>query len=125
MIDGIGLWRTVAGHTAPILHELVALDSWGAPFSEIMVVHHTDCGTTHFDPADMRARVNSHVAPGHEQEVEALGDFGAIPLASMRQSIVDDVNVIKNSPLVREELKARTTGYLYDLETGLLESIPA
>ncbi|KAL1855280.1 hypothetical protein Daus18300_011186 [Diaporthe australafricana] len=38
----------------------------------------------------------------------------------LEQRVRENVKLIKDSPFVREELKARTKGLIYDIKTGVL-----
>ena len=42
----------------------------------------------------------------------------------LEQRVRDNVKLIKDSPFVREELKARTKGLVYDIKTGVLTEFP-
>lgn len=42
---------------------------------------------------------------------------------SIAESIKVDLKLLKDSPYIREELKARTAGFCYDIRTGLLSPI--
>ena len=42
---------------------------------------------------------------------------------SITESIKVDLKMLKASPYVRQELKARTVGFCYDIKTGLLSHI--
>ena len=44
---------------------------------------------------------------------------------SLRQSLKDDVAFLKSTPYIRDELKPRVRGFLYDIKTGSLEEIYA
>lgn len=44
-------------------------------------------------------------------------------MTSVKQSVLDDIAVLKASPLVRQELKDVTRGFVYDIETGLLQEV--
>lgn len=41
----------------------------------------------------------------------------------LEQRVRDNVKLIKDSPFVREELKARTKGLIYDIKTGVLTEV--
>lgn len=41
----------------------------------------------------------------------------------LEQRVRDNVKLIKDSPFVREELKARTKGLIYDIKTGVLTEL--
>lgn len=43
-----------------------------------------------------------------------------LPFGDVRQSVLDDINVLKESPLV---LDVPITGYLYEVETGKIVKV--
>ena len=51
-----------------------------------------------------------------------LYQLTACPL-SLEQSVRDDVQIVKDSPLVRKELAARTRGFVYDIKTGKVNPV--
>jgi carbonic anhydrase len=53
-------------------------------------------------------------------KVESV-DFGAV--SDLQKSVARDMKFLKESKLVREELKENIKGYLYDIEKGSLEEI--
>ena len=44
-------------------------------------------------------------------------------MSSIEQSIKDDLAILKASPLIREELAAKSYGFLYDIKTGELKTV--
>jgi carbonic anhydrase len=45
--------------------------------------------------------------------------------SSLKQSLKDDVAFLKSTPYIRDEIKSRVRGFLYDIKTGSLEEISA
>ncbi|OCL02869.1 hypothetical protein AOQ84DRAFT_421415 [Glonium stellatum] len=112
--DAVLVMRNVCGHVEPILTGILALDYF-VKFSDILIIHHTDCGASHFKEADIRAELKAR-APGHA-EVDTM-EFGAIN--DIEQSVRDDIRVLRISPFIKKELAERTVGFVYNLKTGLL-----
>ncbi|KAJ5106229.1 hypothetical protein N7456_002904 [Penicillium angulare] len=42
----------------------------------------------------------------------------------LERSVQEDVQLVKDSPLVRKELADRTWGFVYDLKTGVVKPVP-
>ncbi|KAJ5278687.1 hypothetical protein N7478_004059 [Penicillium angulare] len=42
----------------------------------------------------------------------------------LERSVQEDVQLVKNSPLIRKELADRTWGFIYDLKTGAVKPVP-
>ncbi len=43
--------------------------------------------------------------------------------SSVEQSVKDDLAILKASPLIRKELAERSSGYVFDIKTGLLSAV--
>lgn len=111
------IMRNVCGHAAPALNDIIALDHF-LGFTDIMVVHHTDCGALHFTDEQVRKTIRKR-GPNDKSVDDAT--FGAIK--NLEQSVRDDLAVIKSYPLLRKELADRSHGYIYDIKTGLLNPL--
>ena len=101
--------------------------------AEWFVIHHTDCGMEFFTDDVIRGLLANSL------ETAALGpdgfyDVGKGPgsseaayidwltIADQTGSVADDVNRIRNHPLVPETIAIY--GYIYDVRTGLLVEVP-
>jgi len=81
------------------------------------VVHHTDCGMLTFTNDDMHAKLKEELG------VDA-SDIDFLPFPDLEQSVRDDVQKIKDSPLLPDGIPV--SGYVYEVETGKLrEIVPA
>jgi carbonic anhydrase len=84
---------------------------------EIVVIHHTDCGMLTFTNDVIRERLAESL--GQEAASVANGlDFEPFP--DVDQSVIDDVEAIKASPIVRD---VPISGYVYDVKTGALNRV--
>ncbi|KAF9783601.1 hypothetical protein IL306_008861 [Fusarium sp. DS 682] len=91
--------------------------------SYILGLNFGDCGSTHFTNEEVRSVLTQRDPRAvAEIEVESV-DFGAV--SDLPNSVVRDVKFLKESKLVREELKKNIKGYLYNIEKGSLEEILA
>lgn len=82
--------------------------------TEVLVIHHTDCGMVTFSNQDLQKRLIE------ETGTDASGiDF--LPFSDLAQSVRDDVQTIKASPFINPG--TRVTGYIYDVATGKLEEV--
>lgn len=86
-----------------------------------MIIHHTDCRSTHFTNEKVRSVLKQRdPRAAAEMKVESV-DFGAV--SDLPNSVVRDVKFLKGSKLVREELKENIKWYLYDIKKGSLKEI--
>ncbi len=110
-----------------ISHKLLGTAEW-------FVIHHTNCGMEFFTNEVMGDLLASSL------ETAALGDEGFydvgegpgseegknidwLTIADQQQAVVDDVERIRNHPLVEGTIPVY--GYVYHVETGRLVEVPA
>ncbi|TVY65516.1 Carbon disulfide hydrolase [Lachnellula suecica] len=118
--DGVLVTRNICGHIAPALNDILALDAF-LSIKEIMIVHHTDCGATHFTDDIVRETMKKRLPSSSHTEVDNIKTFGAIK--DLEQSVRDDIALLKAAPLVRKELADAAVGFVYDLKTGELTPV--
>ncbi|KAH8430974.1 beta-class carbonic anhydrase [Aspergillus melleus] len=75
---------------------------------EIIVIHHTDCGMLTFSDGQLREQIRTQL----NQDADHIA---FLPFRDLRQSVLDDVRIIKESPLV---LDVPVTGFVYEVESG-------
>ena len=85
---------------------------------EIVVIHHTDCGMLTFQNEHIRARLADHLGPEAGQTAQGL-DF--LPFPEIDKSVRDDVDLIRNSPLIPNDIPV--SGFVYDVHTGTLRRV--
>ncbi|KAF4637924.1 hypothetical protein G7Y89_g147 [Cudoniella acicularis] len=115
--DGVLVMRNICGHVNPALNDILALDSF-LTIKDILIIHHTDCGASHFTDAGIREDLKKRL-PGHA-ELDTMG-FGAIN--DLEQSVKDELKILRASPLVRRELAERAAGFVFDIKTGELTPV--
>jgi carbonic anhydrase len=81
---------------------------------EVAVIHHTDCGMLTFTNPQLRTKVKQTLG------ADASGiDF--LPFTEVEQSVRDDVDFLKASPLIPRDIPIR--GFVYDVKTGRLTEV--
>lgn len=100
---------------------------------EWFVIHHSDCGMEFFTNEVMAGLLDHSLEPAELGE-DGFRDVGAGPgsgeghnidwltIADQDESIVEDVQRIRNHPLVPSNIAIY--GYIYDVHTGQLIEIP-
>jgi carbonic anhydrase len=84
------------------------------PLFEVAVVHHTQCGTGALVDDDFRRRYAERIG-GNEA---ALRERAVLdPAATVR----GDVELLRSAPQVPD--RVRTSGHVYDVATGLVETV--
>lgn len=82
--------------------------------TEVVVIHHTDCGMMTFQNEDLTAKIQEDLG------VDASGrDF--LPFSDLEQSVRDDVQRIRGSELIPDDIPV--TGAIYDVRTGELQEV--
>jgi len=81
--------------------------------TEIVLIHHTDCGMLTFKDDDLKAQIEEDTGVRPSFALEAFLD----PEHDVRQS----VRRIQSSPFVPHKDKVR--GFVYDVETGRLNEV--
>src|SRR6478736_9088406 len=81
--------------------------------TEIILIHHTDCGMLTFTDDDFKQSIQEDVGIKPHWSAEAFGDLED----DVRQSIAR----IKSSPFVPHKDSVR--GFVYDVETGKLSEV--
>lgn len=108
-----------------ISHKLLGTVQW-------LVIHHTSCGMETFNNEIMGNLLSESLVTatidkdGWKNVVKSKGSpegkyINWLTIQDQRQSVVEDVNRIKNHPLVNKEIAVR--GYIYDVKTGILTEI--
>ncbi len=109
-----------------ISHKLLGTNEW-------FVIQHTDCGMLTFTDDIMRGLLASSLDTATVDET-GWHDTGAGPgstegnhiswltIKDLAQSVKEDVNRIKNHPLVPNDIPVH--GYIYDVGTGKLNEVP-
>jgi carbonic anhydrase len=84
--------------------------------NEFAVIHHTDCGMVTFSNEQLRQKL------ADEAGTDASGiDF--LPFSDIRQSVMDDVHRILDTPHLDDDISV--SGYIYDVDSGALEQVVA
>ncbi|PMD63488.1 carbonic anhydrase [Hyaloscypha bicolor E] len=105
--------RNAGGRVFDAIRTLAVLQTIGQP-GTIVVMHHTDCGMTHFhDDAIKEALLQ--IAPEEKASIEA-SKFGEI-----KGSIREDLALIRASPLIKKT--TQVVGLKYDIHTGVLSQV--
>jgi carbonic anhydrase len=105
-----------------ISHKLLGTNEW-------FVIHHTDCGMQLFTDDIMRSLLAKSLKTATVDDkgwrnVEENGgsaeaaNIAFLTFTNLEQSVVDDVNRIRNHPLVPKDIPIY--GYIYDVKSGKL-----
>jgi carbonic anhydrase len=86
--------------------------------NEILVLHHVDCGMLTFKNEDLYEKVSQRLGPDSENAASKI-DF--LPFSDLEQSVRDDIEILRNSPLIPNDIPIY--GAIYDVHTGRLSPL--
>ncbi|HEY8291022.1 MAG TPA: carbonic anhydrase [Thermomicrobiales bacterium] len=104
--------RNAGGRAADAIRSLVISQQLTGT-REIAVIHHTDCGMLAFTEEELHQKLHD------ELHVHAEIEF--LPFTDLEQSVRDDVETIRTSPLLIPGLPVQ--GYVYDVHSGQLHEV--
>jgi len=99
--------RNAGGRAEPAIRDISVLCSM-AKITDLIVIHHVDCGMTHLTNDAIRKSLKS--AGLGDEKLDTM-EFGEI--LDLKQSVIDDVEFLKSSPYISKEIKVH--GYVMDL----------
>jgi carbonic anhydrase len=105
--------RNAGGRTQDALRSLV-ISQRLLGTNEVMVIHHADCGMLSFSNDDLHAKVREDLGADD-------GGMDYLPFSEVRQSVLDDVERLRSSPLIGDDVTVR--GFVYDEGSGRLEEV--
>lgn len=115
--------RTVGGRVTPAVLRDVAYISYltetktpDAPWWEVAVIHHTDCGSTLLADPEVR---RGFAARGGYVEAE----LAWLPAVNPAETVRADVNTLVNAPQLSPNI--RVGGYVYNVADGTIDTIVA
>src|SRR5947209_3819882 len=102
--------RNAGGRAADALRSLIISEQLLGT-TQIVVIHHTDCGMLTFSNEDLRTKV--------KQELHANADnIDFLPFSDLEQSVRDDVTFLRASPFIPQSIEI--SGFIYDVKSGKL-----
>ncbi|AUW97315.1 beta-class carbonic anhydrase [Streptococcus pluranimalium] len=81
---------------------------------EIVVLHHTDCGAQTFTNPEFHEQLQ------HDLGVD-VSDKDFLPFADIEESVREDMQLLKDSPLIPEDVIIN--GAVYDVDTGRMTEV--
>jgi carbonic anhydrase len=105
--------RNAGGRAADALRSLV-ISQQLLGTEAIIILHHTDCGMLTFDNATLHGICQERLGAD-------ASDIDFLPFADLEQSVRDDIEVIRSSPLIPDDIPV--TGFIYDVKTGKIHEV--
>jgi carbonic anhydrase len=105
--------RNAGGRAADALRSLV-ISQRLLGTQDVLVVHHTDCGMLTFDNPTLYGICREDLG-------EDASDIDFLPFSDLEQSVREDVEIIRSSPLIAKGTPV--TGFVYDVKTGKIHEV--
>ena len=104
--------RNAGGRAADAIRSLV-ISQQLLGTREVAVIHHTDCGMLRFTEEQLHQQLHD--------ELHVHAEINFLPFTDLEQSVRDDVEAIRTSPLLIPGIPVQ--GYIYDVHTGQLHAV--
>jgi len=82
---------------------------------DVAVIHHTDCGMTHFSSESLRQKIKQD-NPDDSVVAKLVDEMDFDHIEDLEASVKSDVKYLREHALVKKETKI--TGWIYDIKTG-------
>ena len=108
---------TNAGGRAAFALETVAAMDYIFDVKNVVVVHHSFCGTTTLTPELVVEEFHDH----HHADISTLFDHDSIAIMDFEESLRYDIRLLRSSPAVPKEVKLY--GFFYEISSGKLTEV--
>jgi carbonic anhydrase len=108
---------TNAGGRAAFALESVAAMDYIFDVKNVVVVHHSFCGTTTLTPELVVEEFHDH----HHADISTLFDHDSIAIMDFEESLNYDVRLLRESPAVPKHVKLY--GFFYEISSGKLTEV--
>jgi carbonic anhydrase len=120
--SAVGSTRTLfvstnAGGRAAFALECVAAMDYIFNVKNVVVVHHSFCGTTTLTPELMVEKFHDH----HHADISKLFDHDSLAIMDFKESLNYDIRLLRASPAVPKHIKLY--GFFYEISSGRLTEV--
>jgi carbonic anhydrase len=109
--------ETNAGGRAAFALESVAAMDYIFDVQNVVVVHHSFCGTTTLTPELLIEEFHDH----HHADISTMFDHDSLAIMDFEKSIKYDVQLLRSSPAVPRRVKLY--GFFYEISAGSLTEV--
>ena len=108
---------TNAGGRAAFALETVAAMDYIFDVKNVVVVHHSFCGTTTLTPELIVEEFHDH----HHADISAMFDHDSLAILDFEKSLKYDIELLRSSPAVPKHIKLY--GFFYEISSGKLTEV--
>ncbi|KAI8628059.1 carbonic anhydrase [Xylariaceae sp. FL1651] len=115
--------RNLGGRVKASIADLAFVEhvSQGQAIKDIIIMHHTDCGLTHFEQGAIHEALKAkHPEAAHEIDQLKMPTYEGGSIDKHKETLRKDIEFFKNLPFIRQELRDSVKGYVYDIKSGKL-----
>ncbi|KAL7793097.1 carbonic anhydrase [Trichoderma ceciliae] len=116
-IKGVTMVRNAGGRAMDAMRTISVLQTIGNA-KTVVVLHHTDCGMTHFHDAKIKEAL-LEIAPQEKDTINA-SKYGEI-VGSIEDSVKEDVDLLSSSPFILPGTSV--VGLKLDIFTGVITKV--
>jgi carbonic anhydrase len=109
--------ETNAGGRAALALESVAAMDYIFNVQNVVVVHHSFCGTTTLTPELLIAEFRDH----HHADISTMFDHDSLAIMDFEKSIKHDIELLRSSQAVPKRVKLY--GFFYEISSGKLTEV--
>ena len=92
-------------------------------FTEIIVLRHSDCGSTFYRDDGLKAVLRERIAGREVEDIDIDSMVFGACTTSPEERCLEEVVWLRDHPLLRKELRQKVFGGVYNLETGKVEKV--
>jgi carbonic anhydrase len=108
---------TNAGGRAAFALESIAAMDYIFSVQNVVVVHHSFCGTTTLTPELLIGKFRDH----HHADISTMFDHDSLAIMDFEKSIKHDIALLRSSPAVPKHIKLY--GFFYEISSGKLTEV--
>ncbi|MBJ8349797.1 beta-class carbonic anhydrase [Streptococcus zalophi] len=106
--------RNAGGRVTPDMIRSLTISQQLLGTREIVVLHHTDCGAQTFTNDSFKQQLKKDLAVD-------VSNYDFLPFKDLEESVREDVAILKESPLIPDDVMI--SGAIYDVDTGRMLEI--
>jgi len=114
--------RNPGGRVWSALPDIVALDS-RFPITQIVILQHTDCGTSHVTEEQVYDTVGVATNPKDSHSLRMRDDVVKYKISHGEESVREDLSLLKMQPFLRKDLVESAIGFWLDTFSGLVTTV--
>ena len=105
------------GRAISALESVAAMNYLFNKLKRVIVVHHSFCGTTSFEPEQLFERFHDH----YNADVSKMWDVDDVAILDYEKSLKHDIQLLRSSPATPKKIELY--GFFYEINSGTLTEV--